>query len=243
VQPLASFDLTLPAPAENLACDEALLEEAEARSGGALLRFWESTNHFVVLGYANRVAAEVNLASCRALGVPVLRRCSGGGTVLQGPGCLNYSLILPIDESGPLASITGANRFIMERHRDALATLLGQQVTVEGHTDLALGGRKFSGNAQRRRRTQLLFHGSFLLAGFDIALVEKLLLPPPREPDYRRHRTHTEFLTRLDATPQALIAALNKAWSAFPATAQVPRATITRLVAEKYSRDDWNLKW
>ena len=114
------LDFTLPTPAENLACDEALLDWREAEGGGEILRFWGSPEPFVVVGYANKVATEVNVQACAEKKIPILRRCSGGGTVLQGPGVLNYSLILKIVEGGPTAGINSANRFIMERNRAAL---------------------------------------------------------------------------------------------------------------------------
>src|ERR1039458_3609667 len=96
------LDLTIPSPAENLACDEALLDWCESGTGAECLRFWESPEPFVVVGYANKVETEVNVAACEARKIPILRRCSGGGTVAQGPGCLNYALILPITKDGPL---------------------------------------------------------------------------------------------------------------------------------------------
>jgi lipoate-protein ligase A len=173
--------------------------------------------------------------------VPVLRRCSGGGTVLQGPGCLNYSLVLRIAETGPLAGITGTNRFVMERHRQALAALVNGPVTVRGVTDLALGDRKFSGNAQRRRRHSLLFHGTFLL-DYDEALVQRLLRSPPRQPDYRASRSHAEFLTRLPADRDAIKTALRETWNATEPFAPVPTQEIARLAREKYSRPEWNLR-
>src|SRR5215831_6230774 len=83
------FDFTFATPAENLACDEALLDACERNGSGEVLRFWEPHGYFVVVGYGNSIATEVNLAACEAERIPVLRRCSGGGTVLQGPGCLN----------------------------------------------------------------------------------------------------------------------------------------------------------
>ena len=95
------LDLTLRTPAENLACDEGLLDFCEGGCGHEILRFWEPQTHFVVLGHANRVATEVDREACERLGIPVLRRCSGGGTVLQGPGCLNYSLILKFPCTAP----------------------------------------------------------------------------------------------------------------------------------------------
>ena len=162
------FDITLPTPAENLAGDEALLNACET-SGGAALRFWESPAPFVVVGYGNEIAREVNVAACAASGVSVLRRCSGGGTVLQGPGCWNYALVLDIAADAALATVAGANGFILHRTAAALACLLGEPVERCGDTDLVWRGRKFSGNAQRRRRTHLLFHGTLLL-GFDLAL-------------------------------------------------------------------------
>jgi lipoate---protein ligase len=118
------LDLTLPTPAENLACDEALLDFFEEKGGDGALRFWEPDNHFVVVGYANRVDQEVNVGACEAAGIPIFRRCSGGGTVVQGPGCLNYSLIASIEENSPLQGITAANRSIMERNRQAIEKLL-----------------------------------------------------------------------------------------------------------------------
>src|SRR5436305_12475198 len=154
-------DLTLPSAAENLACDEALLDLAEEEQGGEILRVWEPPEHFVVLGYGNKAETEVNLAYCREHGIGVYRRCSGGGTVLQGPGTINYSVILRINEGGSCHSIPGANRFVMGRHKAAFSAVLGQPVEVSGCTDLAIRGLKFSGNAQRRKRNFLLFHGCF----------------------------------------------------------------------------------
>ena len=40
------LDLTLPSPAENLACDEALLDWCENGEGEEVLRFWESARTF-----------------------------------------------------------------------------------------------------------------------------------------------------------------------------------------------------
>src|SRR5690349_1163395 len=107
---ISFLDLTLATPGENLACDEALLEQCESGDAPGVLRFWEPAGYFVVVGYANHIRREVNEAACAAEGIPVLRRCSGGGTVLQGPGCLNYSLVLNIEEEPALQSIPSANR-------------------------------------------------------------------------------------------------------------------------------------
>src|SRR2546427_11753156 len=100
------LDQTFATAAENVACDEALLLWREEAGGAEILRVWEAREHFVVLGRGNKAAMEVNLPACRERGIPILRRCSGGGAGLQGPGCLNYSLVLHIPSRPALGSIT-----------------------------------------------------------------------------------------------------------------------------------------
>ena len=236
------LELTLPTPAENLACDEALLDAAEAGEAGEVLRFWEPQQHFVVVGYANKVATEVNVPACESRGVPILRRCSGGGTVLQGPVCLNYTLVLNIQADELLHSIAAANHCIMERNRTALEWLLQRPVAIEGHTDLTVDGFKFSGNSQRRRRRFLLFHGTFLL-NFDIALIEALLPAPSKQPDYRQDRTHTDFLTNLRQPAPAIQAALVHAWKATAPRPDLPETRIETLVRRKYATRVWSFKF
>ena len=241
------LDLTLPSPAENLACDEALLDWCESGEGAECLRFWESPEPFVVVGYANKVATEVNVAACEARKIPILRRCSGGGTVVQGPGCLNYSLVLPITKDGPLHSIPVANQFIMRRNRSAIEPEVRSQksearVAIRGHTDLAAGELKFSGNSQRRRKHFLLFHGTLLL-NFDLALIGDLLRMPSKEPDYRENRKHADFLTNINVSAEKVKAALQKAWDAGSLLTSPPLDKIKALSRERYLTNEWNFKF
>jgi lipoate-protein ligase A len=240
------LDLTLPSPAENLALDEALLDTAEAGALGEVLRFWESPTPFVVVGYANKIASEVNVAACEAKGIPILRRCTGGGTVVQGPGCLNYALILSINETRPTRNISSANQFIMERNRVAISSIMHQPQTINlsvcGHTDMALDDLKFSGNAQRRRKQFLLFHGTFL-HDFDLSLVNQLLHMPSAQPDYRGSRAHDAFITNLKLSPDSIRSAIGKTWNALTDDAPPPLNSTAQLVRVKYSRADWNLKF
>lgn len=236
------LDLTLPTPPHNLACDEALMDLCEEGFAHEILRFWEPLEHFVVLGYSNKIQSEINELSCQALSIPVVRRCSGGGTVLQGPGCLNFSLILDIENLPLLKSITQTNTYIMTRHEEALRPLLGDAVKVCGTTDLALGLLKFSGNAQRRKKRFLLFHGTFLHS-FDISLVSKLLHFPTKQPPYRKNRSHTDFLTNVKVSPKKIREALSRCWDAREILEEVPTERIEKLVREKYSKEEWNRKF
>lgn len=236
------LDLTLPTPAENLACDEALLDWCEESGGPEILRFWESQEYFVVVGYANKVASEVNVVACEENKIPILRRCTGGGTVLQGQGSLNYSLVLKVSNHRPLESISATNQFILKRHQLALQPFIERSIEPRGQTDLAIGGKKFSGNSQRRKKNYLLFHGTFLL-NFDMALVEKFLAMPSKAPDYRNNRAHSEFLTNVGLPANVVKAALKEIWRADDSFDAFPLKQISTLASQKYSSRDWNWKF
>jgi lipoate-protein ligase A len=250
MQNMQSLDLTLTSPAEQLAADEALLDACEAGHGEETLRFWEPPETFVVVGYANKVATEVNVAACEAKGVPIFRRCSGGGTVVQMRGGLNYSLLLHITETGPTRNITTANQFIMEKNRAALASALApssilhlpSSISVRGHTDLCLGEKKIAGNSQRRRKNFLLFHGTLLL-NCDLSLISELLLMPSLQPDYRADRPHSDFVTNLNLPAETVKTALANEWNAKTEINHPPRDEIKKLAREKYSAREWNLKF
>ena len=237
------LELTLPSPAENLALDEALLDAAEAGTGEEVLRFWESPTPFVVVGYANKIASEVNVAACETRGVPIFRRCSGGGTVVQGPGCQNYAVVLRITENGPTRSISTANQYIMERVRTGIQSAIGNRqsaISIQGHTDLALGSLKFSGNAQRRRRNFLLFHGSLLL-NFDLSLISELLNMPSLQPDYRASRAHEQFITNLDLPADQVKRALAAEWQTTESSS--PPSEIPPMLVQKYNSAEWSKKF
>lgn len=237
------LDQTYPTPAEDLAADEALLEACEAgESSEGVLRFYHPGIPCVVLGYGNRRASEVDLARCADAGVPVLRRVSGGGTVLLGPGCLAYSLVLPVGRAPELESVHGTNRWIMERQRQAIEGLLGRTVEVRGHTDLVVGDRKFSGNAQRRRSRTVLFHGTFLLT-FDLASISDFLRMPSLRPEYRRDRPHEDFVCNLGVPASALMSALREAWGAAEVWTGSLAARVEGLMEARYGRPEWHARF
>jgi lipoate-protein ligase A len=227
------LDLTLPPAADNLALDEALLLAAEAGAGGEVLRLWEWPQYAVVLGAGCRLAEEVDEERCGIDGVPILRRASGGGTVLLGPGCLLYSLVLRYDRAPELTQIQASYRWILGRIGQALNGGL-----PAGISDLALEGRKVSGNAQQRKRDHLLHHGTLLYA-FDLERVGRYLRPPPRPPEYRVGREHAAFLRNLDLPRDELKRRLRAAWQADEELESWPEEGVRQLVREKYGEPEW----
>ncbi len=236
-------EIPIGTPPELLAWDEAFLQDVE-NGAGEVLWFWESPIHFVVVGYGQCLTREVNTEACQQEGVPVLRRSSGGGTVLQGPGCLSYGVVLRLDHHPVLQTVTGANRWIMERQAAALNRLLNGTVVVRGHTDLAWvnpGGeeRKFSGNAQRRTRQAVLFHGT-VLHGLDLGKITQFLRHPAAQPDYRSNRLHAEFLVNLPLAPDALRQALMDQWQVRDTAAPLPKERHEHALSARYRIRSWH---
>jgi lipoate-protein ligase A len=234
------LDQTLPTIEENLALDEALLLDAETGQGAELLRVWEWRAFAVVLGAGCRWSEDVDAPACQEARVPIVRRASGGGTVLLARGCLLYSLVLAQLRAAELSEVRSSYRFILDRIRAALLDLQ-PDLECTGTSDLAVSGRKVSGNAQQRKRTHLLHHGT-LLYDFPIPAISGFLRLPARQPQYRNNRSHEDFMANVGATAAELKTRLRQAWQADAAISHYPRTEVERLVAEKYRRPDWTYR-
>jgi len=193
-------DISLDDPAQNVALDDILLARAEREGGAGFLRFWEAPRPFIVLGRISQAEDDLWLERVRQDLIPVIRRSSGGGTVIQGPGCLNYTLIMAKDSDPEYADLNRSYRRILGRLLEGIACYY-PAVDFRPLSDMVLLSasqeeRKFSGCAQRRGRHYFLHHGTLLYA-FDLALMERYLRMPFQMPVYRRERAHREFVANI----------------------------------------------
>ena len=183
--------LSPPSVEENLALDEELAREA-GRTGRRFFRTWWGGPTTVVLGWGDKEENSVNLDACSKMGIGCIKRITGGGTVLQSPGVLNYSYTAP--DPG-LLDIRKTFGLGAEFIKGGLS-LLGIEAQQCGISDVAVGDRKISGNAQARKWHAILLHGT-LLFDANYELMEAVLKHPVKEPDYRRGRRHHDFLVSL----------------------------------------------
>ncbi|MFM8804266.1 MAG: biotin/lipoate A/B protein ligase family protein [Planctomycetia bacterium] len=248
--PAVWLDVTLSTVEENLALDEALLELAhDGLATATCVRTWMAAEPTIVLGSSSRVDEEIDLAACKASGVRVVRRPSGGATVVLGPGCLMWSVIAAHPEGVP--AIEAIHAAMLEPLAAALNESLlesdrgdARRVARRGTSDLAVRTgsgdeeRKVSGNALRVRRHGVLYHGT-LLDSFDLGLVGRVLRHPPREPDYRSRRSHGDFLTNLGLGRERIERIVRAAFNATVACGEWPRDRVARLVAERYAASEW----
>lgn len=234
------LDVSFQQPEMNLATDEALLNDAEAHRGPQSLRFWESPTPFVVLGLTQKINDVVNVEACRADSVPIMRRCSAGGCVVQGPGCLNFSLILAYAQNPDLRTIRGSYNFILGAIAEGISQH-GQEVAIRGVSDLTVEERKVSGNAQRRRKKFLLHHGT-LLYDFDIDLAQRYLNEPVDRPEYRGTRRHEDFVANLPLDRETLCITVRECFESADCEVDLRSGVQNAardLARDKYSDTSW----
>lgn len=233
------FTQSLQTPAENLALEDAWLDMAEeGLLDTEILRVWQPSTTFVVVGRGSQISREVDVAAAERADVPVIRRISGGAAIVAARGCLMYALLLSYRQRPHLRMLDEAHRSVMENLVRAIRPL-EPRLKWDGTCDLVVDARKVSGNSLRCRRDWLLYHGTLLLE-MDLMLLDRFLLHPPREPEYRQKRQHTDFVTNLGLAADAITTELCRAWDAGAESPPVPHERIDRLVRERYSNRAWN---
>jgi lipoate-protein ligase A len=183
--------------APNLALEEVLLAPMiKTIPDQPLIRVWENQQRCIVLGRAENADQQIFLEEAERQKVKVLRRTSGGGTVVHGPGNLNLSFFLPYHMDDRLKSIHDSYQLIIGWVRSALKDSCGVETNMKGSSDISIGDLKISGTAQARKRHGLLHHLT-LLIDFDLLSIANLLKEPEKRPDYRGQREHRQFVTTL----------------------------------------------
>lgn len=125
---------------------------------------WQNVPSVVVGSYQN-ICREVHVETLRKLGIPVVRRMSGGGTVYHDLGNVNYTYI------------TRQERLVdydrcLQPVIDAL-NAIGVPARKSRTCDIAIGERKISGSAQRVTGGRVLHHGTLLFQS-DLTVLDQI---------------------------------------------------------------------
>jgi lipoate---protein ligase len=159
-----------------------------------LFELWEPAETAVVIGYSEVPAQHVNEPACLEDNIPVIKRKGGGGAVVLMPGILCLSIAF-------ISHASGSPHFYFSRINTFLISILREKFYVrdlhlKGISDIAIGDRKILGCSMFKSKTNFFYQGSLLVCS-DSDKMEKYLLHPTREPDYRAGRPHAEFVTSL----------------------------------------------
>jgi len=169
---------------ENMATDEALLQSFDLDSSQPVLRFYGWSPPALSLGCFQNVDDILDLQCCRAAGVPVVRRITGGGIIFHADE-LTYSMVCAPHQIPATKSIKDSFRvltgFLFQFYSNlglnaAYALDSGANGEKFGERtpfcfagketfDILINGRKIGGNAQRRMKQVIFQHGSIPLIG------------------------------------------------------------------------------
>ncbi len=152
-------------PYENLALEHYLFQSLTAP---ALFLYVNTPS--VVIGRAQNPWVEANLPFMQAQQIPLVRRQSGGGTVVHDLGNLNFSFISPKTHYDKKQNL----QIILQALAD-----LGVPATMNERHDLILQGKKISGSAFRETRDNCFHHGTLLIDA-DLPMLREALNAPPR---------------------------------------------------------------
>ncbi|MFA4907257.1 MAG: biotin/lipoate A/B protein ligase family protein [archaeon] len=159
------IELEIHSASENMALDEACLDEIASGNSPPTIRFYRWKPSAVSIGYFQSIESEVNLDECAKNGIDVVRRQTGGGAVFHDyENEITYSIIAP-EKMFP-KGITESYREICGFIVSGLE-ILGLHAEFKPINDVLVNGKKVSGNAQTRRKGVLLQHGT-ILYGLDL---------------------------------------------------------------------------
>lgn len=147
----------------------------------------------IVMGISGRLFELVELEPVLRDGIPVIKRFTGGGTVIVDNGTIFTALICNKDD---VPGVQPYPRPIMSW----TSQLYGEVFRGFGdfhlrENDYAFDTRKFGGNAQSITKNRWIHHTSFLW-DYDVKNMSYLKLPM-KAPKYRSARDHAEFLCRM----------------------------------------------
>jgi lipoate---protein ligase len=153
--------------AMNMAIDEAIMLNRVAEKVPNTLRFYRWKPSAVSIGRFQKPENEVNLVTCEKLGVDVVRRISGGGTVYHdSEGEVTYSVVAKTEDMGA-RDIAEVYSRIYAAISEALR-MLGIPADfspgdAKNCPNLTVNGKKISGSAQANKSGIVLQHGTLLL--------------------------------------------------------------------------------
>src|SRR3989344_81854 len=224
----------------NMALDEAMLHiAAENKNWTPSLRLYQWKPSAVSIGYFQSLEEEVDLNACKQHSVEVVRRITGGGAVFHDAE-LTYSFITKEYPAG----IHDSYNLICGATLDGLKTIgiEGQFVPIN---DLLVNGKKFSGNAQTRKRGVLLQHGTILL-DVDVDKMFSLLKVPDEKLRGKMIATVKERVTALHKPFDEVATAIKNGF-ATRFNAQLEQSEVTQdelarceSLITKYSSPEWN---
>ncbi|KAK6123302.1 hypothetical protein DH2020_042953 [Rehmannia glutinosa] len=159
----------------------------------------------IVMGISGKPQELLEIESILRDDIPVIRRFTGGGTVIVDQGTIFVTFICNKDavpglQSYPQPIMSWSSLLYKKVFQGIEISGFARMIDYASCTavvlsDYVLGDRKFGGNAQSITKNRWVHHTSFLW-DYEISNMGYLKLPK-RAPEYRQARDHLEFICRM----------------------------------------------
>ncbi len=148
---------------------------------------------YIILGRSNSNIEDVLVNGTKSPEVKILKRPSGGEAVILSPKMLVIAIKMPLLKGyKPSFYFQKSNTLIIK----SLQKLGVQNLHSKGISDISIGEKKILGSAIFKG-SDFMFYHAMLNISEEISTISKYLKHPLREPDYRKGRQHSEFVTSL----------------------------------------------
>jgi lipoate-protein ligase A len=181
--------------AENMALDEVLLELKAEEKIPPTLRFLQFSHPAVLVGHHQSVEEEIRLDYCRAKGIEVNRRLTGGGALYWGRAELGWEIFISKADPRIPSRIEDIYRKMGETAARGLRHL-GVQAHFRPRNDIEIQGRKISGTGGTELSGAILFQGT-ILVDFDVDEMLRALRIPTEKLQDREIESVKERVTCL----------------------------------------------
>ncbi len=166
----------------NMALDESILKAVIQKKTPYTIRFYKWNPSTVSIGRNQSLTNEVNIKFCKHNNFNIVRRITGGGAVFHDQkGEITYSIVCSLKFLKDLNAINVMDQYelITDSIIFSLSRLgLNVHKGVINCPAIFLDDKKFSGNAQIRRKGFILQHGTILLK-INADLMYSALKTPP----------------------------------------------------------------
>ncbi|WFD09462.1 lipoate--protein ligase family protein [Tepidibacter hydrothermalis] len=253
----------------NMAIDEAIMKSYKEKKVDPTIRFYTWKPACVSIGYFQKMEEEIDIDTCKRLGIDFVRRTTGGRAVLHDDE-LTYSIV--IDENNPLMNggIMQTYRYISEglanglemsgvkidpltrAHKDIKSDKSSVCFNSKSHYEISINNKKVVGSAQTRKEGIILQHGSIVL-DFDVdKLISTIKIDESKKEKLKRItlkkasgiENELGIKIDIDILEENIIKALEKHFNIeiYEDELSDYEMKLATQLYEKYSNDDWNKK-
>jgi lipoate-protein ligase A len=236
------LNLEFKDPILNMAIEESILLAVNEGVSPNTIRFWKNIKS-VVIGRSQNIADEVNVEACKRYGVKILRRLTGGGTVYQDLGNLNWTFVISCYSKLYPKTLSdlyySSCRVVIEGLK-----YLGLDAEFKPPGSILVRDKKVSGSAAYFKKNAALCHGTLLIDA-NLTILSKVLSRPRYQVTNIKNELKKHKFSSVSTIQRTILRGFKKLYQIEVELGKLSEYEIELfrlLYKKKYKKNSWNLK-